>query len=153
MLVDGQLDLLLGEALDNQYDIGICAMILNESGKTLLLKRAVSDTSASAWEMPGGSVDPGENLTDALLREVGEETGLTPTSSPTYVGCFDFHNIEKGLVKRKFCFKVVCHGEVALSQAHSEHAFMGSDDVSSLSASKTSGDYIFQDHKEIILKS
>lgn len=47
-------------------------------GRCLLLKRAMSSKgNPGKWEFPGGKIDPGESLDEALLREVAEETGLT----------------------------------------------------------------------------
>jgi putative (di)nucleoside polyphosphate hydrolase len=36
------------------------------------------DTAAPAWQMPQGGIDPGENPQTAALRELSEETGVTP---------------------------------------------------------------------------
>lgn len=47
--------------------------ILVEDGRILLLDQDVDDRS---WSLPGGRVEPGEPLGDALVREMREETGL-----------------------------------------------------------------------------
>lgn len=44
--------------------------------ETLLLLRRIDDFPG-LWELPGGSVEVGERLEEALRREVREETGLS----------------------------------------------------------------------------
>ncbi|GAB2824398.1 NUDIX hydrolase [Actinocorallia aurea] len=48
--------------------------ILVEDGALLLLDQDVGD--GRTWSLPGGKVEPGEPLADALVREMREETGL-----------------------------------------------------------------------------
>ena len=43
----------------------------------LLLIRRGQPPKAGEWSIPGGRVEHGEALLDALRREIGEETGLT----------------------------------------------------------------------------
>ena len=52
---------------------GVAAIIQDGEGKILLQRR--SDNGL--WGLPGGSVEIGESVRDAILREVREETGLT----------------------------------------------------------------------------
>jgi 8-oxo-dGTP pyrophosphatase MutT (NUDIX family) len=48
------------------------AVVMNADGRILLLRRADEDI----WGLPKGTVEPGETLEEAALREVREETGL-----------------------------------------------------------------------------
>lgn len=53
---------------------GVGALIVHE-GKLLIVKRGV-EPSKGKWSIPGGAVELGEKIRDALLREVKEECGL-----------------------------------------------------------------------------
>jgi ADP-ribose pyrophosphatase YjhB (NUDIX family) len=52
---------------------GVAAIVYNGEGRILLQRR--SDNGL--WGLPGGSVEIGESVRDAIVREVREETGLT----------------------------------------------------------------------------
>lgn len=50
------------------------AVIVNERGELLVTRRAL-DPARGTLDLPGGFVDPGESVTDGVVREVEEETG------------------------------------------------------------------------------
>src|SRR5512144_2572744 len=58
--------------------VGAGAVILNDDGKVFLARRGrEARNERHRWEFPGGSVEFGERLEDALIREIHEEYGFT----------------------------------------------------------------------------
>ena len=53
---------------------GVGAVIVQD-GKILLVKRGV-EPAKNLWSIPGGMVELGEKVRDAIIREVKEECGL-----------------------------------------------------------------------------
>ena len=51
--------------------------VFNKDGKVLVLKRAdFMRKRPSEWDLPGGTVEPGESETEGVVREVSEEAGI-----------------------------------------------------------------------------
>ena len=62
--------------MDKKYPkVGVGVMIVNDKGEILMGKRSGSH-GAGEWSFPGGSVEFGETIFEAIKREAGEETNL-----------------------------------------------------------------------------
>jgi putative (di)nucleoside polyphosphate hydrolase len=59
-----------------KYRPGVGLMLANAVGEVFVGQRL--DTTVEAWQMPQGGIDDGEDPWRAALRELGEETGVTP---------------------------------------------------------------------------
>lgn len=54
----------------------VVTAVVRKGDEVLLLEQQGPDDPAPSWGLPGGRVEEGELLTEALAREVREETGL-----------------------------------------------------------------------------
>ncbi|MCW8907453.1 MAG: Nudix family hydrolase [Sedimenticola sp.] len=52
------------------------AVIQDGRGRVLLTRRAQGSHQGGLWEFPGGKLEPGESLAQALKREIREELGI-----------------------------------------------------------------------------
>lgn len=114
-----------------KYVVG--ALIADEGGRVLLLRRRPDDFLGGLWELPSGGVDPGERLVYALCREVLEETGLTVTGVTGHAGSFDYAS-RSGPRTRQFTFAVTvgATGPVALTE-HDDSAWADRGDLPAVS--------------------
>jgi 8-oxo-dGTP diphosphatase len=58
---------------DARHSVSVAGVVIDEDGRALVIQRRDN----SHWEPPGGVLERNETITDGLLREVREETGLT----------------------------------------------------------------------------
>lgn len=66
--------------MEKTFGVAVKCLIKNKFGKYLLLHKTVEeskmDNDPSLWDLPGGRLEYGEQIEDAILREVFEETGI-----------------------------------------------------------------------------
>src|ERR1700722_16798489 len=58
----------------------VAAAVIEYGGRYLLMKRADHAGNGGMWEFPGGKVEYGESLQQAVEREIKEELGLKATT-------------------------------------------------------------------------
>lgn len=76
--------------------VGVGAVILD--GDKILLEKRKNDPSKGKWSVPGGLVELGESVEEAVVREVKEETGLE-VYEPRLVDVVNYVSLgEKGAV-------------------------------------------------------
>ena len=62
-------------------EVAVAVLTDPETGKVLLGSRPEGKPYAGWWELPGGKLEPGESVHEALVRELKEELALTVTDS------------------------------------------------------------------------
>lgn len=77
----------------------------------LLAQRPSGKVYAGYWEFPGGKVEPGETLREALVRELHEELGITIDQAWPWLSCeFTYPHAD---VRLKFFRVTSWRGEIA----------------------------------------
>ena len=97
----------------------------------LLIQRAVSDEHGGMWESVGGGVEPGEDIHQAMIREVKEETGLDVTVELQCSTVFS-DDSDSSKKYRAYLFKAeTVDGDVTLSnpEEHSNYAWVKRSEV------------------------
>jgi ADP-ribose pyrophosphatase YjhB (NUDIX family) len=72
--------------------IGVRAMVLDRSGSILLVQPRLS----GSWMLPGGGVERGETVIDALRRELEEEAAIRLSGPPKLFGVYSHEKEFRG---------------------------------------------------------
>ena len=84
-------------------------VILRPDGKLLLGQRPQGKPWAGWWELPGGKLEPGETVLQALARELAEEIGIRVTQAHPWVTYI--HTYPHTTVRLAFCRVTAWEGE------------------------------------------
>ena len=76
-------------------------LILRSDNELLLAERPGDKPWSGWWELPGGKIEPGETVLDALSRELKEELDIRVTDSVRWVT--HVHEYPKTIVRLSFC--------------------------------------------------
>ena len=61
----------------------VAAAVIRRGEQVLLTQRPPGGRHALLWEFPGGKVEPGESVAEALAREIDEELGVGASAEET----------------------------------------------------------------------
>jgi 8-oxo-dGTP diphosphatase len=84
-------------------------ILMKPNGDVLLGQRPEGKPMAGYWEFPGGKVEPGESIFDALKRELREELGVEIASAEPWCGIE--HQYAHAHVRLHFYISRDWHGE------------------------------------------
>jgi len=100
-------------------EVAAAVMLRAGGDEFLLAQRPAGKVYAGYWEFPGGKVEAGESVRDALVRELREELGIAVTAcSPWLVRQFTYPH---ATVRLNFWRVTAWEGEIGVS-APLEHA-------------------------------
>jgi 8-oxo-dGTP diphosphatase len=92
-------------------------VLVRTDGAFLLTSRPAGKAYAGYWEFPGGKLEAGESVEQALRRELQEEIGITiAAAEPWKVEVVDYPH---ALVRLHFCKVVDWSGDLQMREAQS----------------------------------
>jgi 8-oxo-dGTP diphosphatase len=92
----------------------IVAAIIVMDGRVLACERSAPPEVAGRWEFPGGKVEPGESIEQALSRELHEELGITiGAAHPWHIELMDYPHAR---VRLHFCKVFEWQGEFQMRE-------------------------------------
>jgi len=106
-------------------DLVDCWLFRHSAGEVelLLIRRAPGRILPGLWQCVSGSIEPGERIAAAALREVEEETGFGPADIEAFfdldhVNQFHEPSVDAVVTSAVFAASVRTDGETRLSHEH-----------------------------------
>jgi 8-oxo-dGTP diphosphatase len=121
-------------ANEKLFYVGVKGLIENEEGKILLLKADISNhklVTTAYWDVPGGRIENGQTVLEALAREIEEETGIVKVNDTQFfMGVISNHEVplpdgsNGGLVLMVYKVSVPKDSVINLSPEHTEYEWV-----------------------------
>lgn len=134
---------------DDLFFLGVKALIRNEAGEILLLKRSKEySDSYNSWGFPGGRIQKGETPEQALARETEEETGIKDleiikefgfTTTPHRI---KYGDLDVGVLLVIYECKVKNPNDLILSPEHDAYRYFSPHEAADLLSDKYSEELI-----------
>ncbi len=104
-------------AFEDKFRLSSHAVIVNDRQEVLLLKANYGD---KCWGLPGGALEPGETIHEALVRECKEELGCE--ISINYLSGVYYHSAYNS---QAFIFRceIIQESKIILSSEHTEYKY------------------------------
>jgi 8-oxo-dGTP pyrophosphatase MutT (NUDIX family) len=111
-------------AYEDKFRLSSHAVITNSDNEVLLLKASYADES---WGLPGGALEPGETIHEALLRECLEELSCNITVQ--YLSGVYYH---RAFDSQAFIFRcqINPNSQIRLSNEHIDYKYAPLDTMS-----------------------
>ncbi len=98
--------------------IHLATALVRRDDMILLVASRYPNHERPLWNMPGGRQEPGELLTQTVLRELNEETGMHGVAREL---CYISESYDGEMHFTNFTFAVEAGGEPELSRAQNDH--------------------------------
>lgn len=111
----------MGEGILENNIVVVVKGVIENKGRVLILKRSCADeVAAASWETVGGKIDFGEELEEALAREVKEEAGIEVSVEKLLFATTFFTDPHRQIVLLTYLCRAT-DDQVILSEEHSEY--------------------------------
>lgn len=104
----------VGDRKITQVAVGV---LVDSQNRYLMTTRPKGKVYEGYWEFPGGKLEVGESVVEALRRELIEEIGLTISEAHTNVWREQMVDYPHALVRLHFCKVTKWSGELAMHEA------------------------------------
>lgn len=108
---------LVDHSIDRPVTEVAVGVLIDADGRFLLTSRPDGKVYAGYWEYPGGKLEQGESVEDALRRELHEELGITiGAAHPWRIELVDYPHAR---VRLHFCKVYDWHGDFEMREQQS----------------------------------
>jgi len=111
--------------MNEKIKLSVCALLICDGSLLIVKRSAEDDFLPNVWEFPGGGVEEGETLQQALTRELKEEVNLDISTTKIQLVGVSEELSEKELIKHEiqFNYEVILDSKpsISLSPEHPEY--------------------------------